>query len=113
MSAAAQLRIARLAASPAVHRAFHWLHLHQPPVRAVAAGDAAHPRPALRRGRRGPRGFSNAFASSASLIRISTRRAMSLAELPGAATAASTSRSILLSAHLDTVFPAGTARRPA
>ena len=29
MSSSAQLRIARLAAKPAVHRAFHWLHLHQ------------------------------------------------------------------------------------
>src|ERR1019366_4759414 len=33
MTASAQLRIARLAASPAVHRAFHWLHLHQPQLR--------------------------------------------------------------------------------
>src|SRR5258708_33165900 len=33
MTASAQLRIARLAASPAVHRAFRWLHLHQPQVR--------------------------------------------------------------------------------
>lgn len=33
MTAAAQLRIARLAATPAVHRAFHWLHLQQPQLR--------------------------------------------------------------------------------
>src|ERR1035441_55276 len=33
MTASAQLRIARLAATPAVHRAFHWLHLHQPQLR--------------------------------------------------------------------------------
>jgi len=33
MTASAQLRIARLAADPAVHRAFHWLHLHQPQLR--------------------------------------------------------------------------------
>src|ERR1019366_6992935 len=29
MTTSAQLRIARLAATPAVHRAFHWLHIHQ------------------------------------------------------------------------------------
>jgi tRNA pseudouridine38-40 synthase len=33
MIATAQLRIARLAATPALHRAFHWLHLHQPQLR--------------------------------------------------------------------------------
>src|ERR1035437_4892234 len=33
MSASAQLRIARLAVTPAVHRAFHWFHLQQPRLR--------------------------------------------------------------------------------
>ena len=33
MSATAQQRITRLATLTAVHRAFHWLHLHQPQLR--------------------------------------------------------------------------------
>ena len=33
MTASAQLRIARLAATPALHRAFRWFHLHQPQLR--------------------------------------------------------------------------------
>ena len=47
--ASAHQRIARLATLTAVHRAFHWLHLHQPQLRAVADGDACHPRTAVRR----------------------------------------------------------------
>jgi tripeptide aminopeptidase len=110
MSAPAQLRIARLAATPAVHRAFHWLHLHQLQVRrwqleilgipAPPFGEQARAAWFLERFRQ--LGLANPHLDSAGNV---------LAELPGGAAGASTPV-ILLSAHLDTVFPAGTATDP-
>jgi tripeptide aminopeptidase len=110
MSAPAQLRIARLAATPAVHRAFHWLHLHQLQLRrwqleilgipAPPFGEQARAAWFLERFRQ--LGLANPHLDSAGNV---------LAELPGAAAAVSTPV-ILLSAHLDTVFPAGTATNP-
>ncbi len=110
MSAPAQLRIARLAATPAVHRAFHWLHLHQLQLRrwqmeilgipAPPFGEQARAAWFLERFRQ--LGLANPHLDSAGNV---------LAELPGAAAGACTPV-ILLSAHLDTVFPAGTATAP-
>ncbi len=110
MSASAQLRIARLAATPAVHRAFHWLHLHQLQVRrwqleilgipAPPFGEEARAAWFLERFRQ--LGLANPHLDSAG---------NAVAQLPGATMQASTPV-ILLSAHLDTVFPAGTATDP-
>jgi acetylornithine deacetylase/succinyl-diaminopimelate desuccinylase-like protein len=114
MIATAQLRIARLAATPAVHRAFHWLHLHQPQLRqwqlellripAPPFGEQARAAWFLERFHQ--LGLANAHIDSAG---------NALAELPGASTEGSdprTSPFILISAHLDTVFPPGTPTEP-
>ncbi len=138
MTASAQLRIARLAATPAVHRAFHWLHLHQPQLRqwqlellripAPPFGEQARAAWFLERFQQ--LGLTNPHLDAAG---------NALAELPdtmparddviptgGSAAAAvegpphlsssnlepRTSQVILLSAHLDTVFPPGTPTEP-
>jgi tripeptide aminopeptidase len=112
----AQRRIARLATLTAVHRAFHWLHLHQPQLRqwqlelvripAPPFGDAA--RAAWFLDRFQQLGLLNPHLDEAGNV---------LAEL--APNASSNPYSlpptpcILLSAHLDTVFPAHTPIEPA
>ena len=114
MTASAQLRIARLATTSAVHRAFHWLHLHQPQLRqwqlellripAPPFGEQARAAWFLDRFRQ--LGLANPHIDAAG---------NTLAELPGASTQGSDPRTpevILLSAHLDTVFPSGTPTEP-
>jgi acetylornithine deacetylase/succinyl-diaminopimelate desuccinylase-like protein len=113
MTAAAQLRVARLAATPAVHRAFRWLHLHQLQLRqwqlellripAPPFGEQARAAWFLERFRQ--LGLANPHIDDAgnALAELSPRSSY-LA--PG------TSPLILLSAHLDTVFPPGTATEP-
>jgi tripeptide aminopeptidase len=108
MTSSAQLRIARLAATPAVHRAFHWLHLHQLQMRkwhlellhipAPPFGEQARAEWFLERFQE--LGLSNPHLDAAG---------NALAELPAGTP---TSRIVLLSAHLDTVFPAGTNTGP-
>jgi acetylornithine deacetylase/succinyl-diaminopimelate desuccinylase-like protein len=105
-TAEAQLRITRLATHIPVHRAFHWLHLHQPLLRqwqleflAIPAppfGEAA--RAAWFRDRFTALGLEDVHLDSAG---------NALAELKTADTAPD-GPVLLLSAHLDTVFPYGT-----
>jgi tripeptide aminopeptidase len=102
----AQRRIARLATLTAVHRAFHWLHLHQPQLRqwqleivripAPSFGEAA--RAAWFFDRFGQLGLTNIHTDDVGNV---------LAELPPESLAVE-APCILLSAHLDTVFPADT-----
>lgn len=112
MTSTAQLRIARLAAKPAVHRAFHWLHLHQLQLRkwhlellripAPPFGEQARAAWFLERFQQ--LGLSNPHIDAAG---------NALAELPGEPrTPGVESPVILLSAHLDTVFPPGTPTEP-
>jgi tripeptide aminopeptidase len=131
MTPTAQLRIARFAATPSVHRAFHWLHLHQPQVRkwhleilkipAPPFGEQARAAWFLERFQQ--LGLANPHLDAAG---------NALAELPGAAqrrgapcsadssptmgssqiVPLQTDPFVLLSAHLDTVFPAGTLTEP-
>jgi tripeptide aminopeptidase len=112
MTSSAQLRIARLAAKPAVHRAFHWLHLHQLQLRkwhlellripAPPFGEQARAAWFLERFQQ--LGLSNPHIDAAG---------NALAELPAArADPATPGPVILLSAHLDTVFPSGTSADP-
>lgn len=101
--ASAHQRIARLATLTAVHRAFHWLHLHQPQLRLWQMEMLAIPAPP----------FGEAARADWFLDRF---RALDLANVhvDGAGNALAelrpstspTSPCILLSAHLDTVFPA-------
>jgi tripeptide aminopeptidase len=112
MTSSAQLRIARLAAKPAVHRAFHWLHLHQLQLRkwhlellripAPPFGEQARAAWFIERFQQ--LGLSNPHLDAAG---------NALAELPGAkADPARPGPVVLLSAHLDTVFPAATPTEP-
>jgi tripeptide aminopeptidase len=113
MTSSAQLRIARLAAALPVHRAFHWLHLHQPQLRRWQLEILRIPAPPFREQARAAwilerfheLGLANPHLDSAG---------NALAELPCAVTDAhaSTQPVILLSAHLDTVFPAGVPTEP-
>jgi acetylornithine deacetylase/succinyl-diaminopimelate desuccinylase-like protein len=105
-----QLRIARLAATPAVHRAFHWLHLHQPQLRRWHLEIVRIPAPPFGEQARAAwfldrftqLGLANPHIDAAGNV---------LAELP-AAPHPTTDKVILLSAHLDTVFPANTPTEP-
>jgi acetylornithine deacetylase/succinyl-diaminopimelate desuccinylase-like protein len=113
MTATAQLRIARLAATPSVHRAFHWLHIHQLQLRqwqlellripAPPFGEQARAAWFLERFQQ--LGLTNPHLDAAG---------NALAELPprNSNLEARTCPLILLSAHLDTVFPPGTPTDP-
>lgn len=107
--ASAHQRIARLATLTAVHRAFHWLHLHKPQLRLWQLDMLAIPAPPFGEGARAE-WFLDRF------------EALGLANvhLDGAGNALAEIKSagspdlpcILLSAHLDTVFPVGTSSVP-
>jgi tripeptide aminopeptidase len=114
-TSSAQRRIARLATLTAVHRAFHWLHLHQPQLRQWQLELVRIPAPPFGESARAAwfldrfqqLGLTNPHLDDAGNV---------LAEL--APDPSSTPYSlpptpcILLSAHLDTVFPAGTPIEP-
>jgi tripeptide aminopeptidase len=112
-TASAQRRIARLATLTAVHRAFHWLHLHQPQLRQWQLELVRIPAPPFGESVRAA-WFLDRFRDLG-LTNIHLDDAgNALAELQGEPTTLSahnsipTSPCILLSAHLDTVFPADT-----
>jgi acetylornithine deacetylase/succinyl-diaminopimelate desuccinylase-like protein len=106
----AQLRITRLATQLPVHRAFHWLHLHQPQLRQWQLEFLAIPAPTFHESARAAWflerfqafGLANAHIDAAG---------NALAELP-AANPSTQQPFIMLSAHLDTVFPTGTDTHP-
>lgn len=112
-SASAHRRITRLASLTAVHRAFHWLHLHQPQlrqwqmemVRIPAPSFAEGPRAAWFLDRFQQLGLTNVHLDAAG---------NALAELCPETTDSTGPATpyLLLSAHLDTVFPAGTSCEP-
>ena len=110
MSAVNNRRIAALASDRAVHRAFAWLHLHEAQMRRWQMeflGIAAPPfweaeRAAWFCERFREMGFADARVDAAG---------NAVAELRAAGAmdgSVSTSPVVMLSAHLDTVFPAGT-----
>jgi acetylornithine deacetylase/succinyl-diaminopimelate desuccinylase-like protein len=125
----AQLRIARLAATPALHRAFHWLHLHQLQLRQWHLELLRIPAPTFGEQARAA-WFVDRFQQLGLANPHLDAAGNALAELPntepgapcsadssptmGSSPTASpqTSPVILLSAHLDTVFPAGTPTEP-
>src|ERR1700761_5652849 len=107
MSAADNARIAHLASDRAVHRAFSWLHLHETQLRRWQTEFVAIPAPpfgeSVRAGWFAERfielGLSNTHIDSEGNV---------LAELPSETATGEGTPIVLLSAHLDTVFPAGT-----
>lgn len=114
MTHTAQLRIARLAANPAVHRAFHWLHLHQPQLRRWHLELLRIPAPPF-----GEQARAAWFLERFHQLNLTNAHlddaGNAIAELPGLSTDCGTSQTspvILLSAHLDTVFPSTTPTDP-
>jgi tripeptide aminopeptidase len=102
----AQRRIARLATLTAVHRAFHWLHLHQPQLRQWQLEIVRIPAPPFGEAARAA-WFLDRFRQLG-LTNIDTDDVGNvLAELPPESPAVE-APCVLLSAHLDTVFPADT-----
>lgn len=109
MTASAQLRIARLAATPAVHRAFHWLHIHQLQLRRWQLEILRIPAPPFGEQARAA-WFLEQFHSLGLANPHIDEAGNALAELPAAEPlkpdpGPPTPPLILLSAHLDTVFP--------
>ncbi len=112
-TAYAQRRIAHLATQTAVHRAFHWLHLHQPQLRQWQLEMVRIPAPTF-----------HESARAAWFIERFHQLGLTSIQQDGAGNVlgeiASDSESILdpfkpcilLSAHLDTVFPGTTAIDP-
>ncbi len=103
MSAADHRRIAALASERAVHRAFGWLHLHEPTMRRWQMEFLAIPAPPFAEAERAA-WFCDRFRDlGLDDVRLDGE-GNALAVLCGAADGPV----VLLSAHLDTVFPAGT-----
>ncbi|NYF80368.1 M20/M25/M40 family metallo-hydrolase [Granulicella arctica] len=104
--AAAQSRISRLATLTPVHRAFHWLHLHQLQLRQWQMEMTAIPAPPFGEAARAAWFLERFEALGLSNVHLD-EAGNALGELAGAGTDKS-GPCVLLSAHLDTVFPAGT-----
>ena len=98
-------RIAALAADRAVHRAFRWLHLHEPQIRRWQAEASAIPAPPFGEDARAA-WFRERFVELGLQNPHLDVEGNALAELPGRAPGRGPM--LLLSAHLDTVFPPGT-----
>jgi tripeptide aminopeptidase len=111
MTTPANRRITALAADPAVHRAFAWLHLHEPQVRRWQLEFLAIPAPPFGEQTRAA-WFLDRFHELGLDNPHIDEAGNALAELPGALLpyplSSTHTHCTLLSAHLDTVFPAGT-----
>jgi acetylornithine deacetylase/succinyl-diaminopimelate desuccinylase-like protein len=115
-AAAANARIAALAADRSLHRAFAWLHLHEPQLRRWQMEFLAIPAPPFQEAERAAwflQRFQELGLSEAHI----DEEGNVLSEMAGAAqdvtgAAPEASGVVLLSAHLDTVFPAGTPCAP-
>jgi acetylornithine deacetylase/succinyl-diaminopimelate desuccinylase-like protein len=113
-AAAANRRITTLAGDRAVHRAFHWLHLHEAQLQRWHRELLAIPAPPFGEGPRAQWMAARFHELGLANIHIDTE-GNALAELrraddDKAVTPGPLARgpAVLLSAHLDTVFPAGT-----
>jgi acetylornithine deacetylase/succinyl-diaminopimelate desuccinylase-like protein len=102
-SAAANTRITTLAADRAVHRAFHWLHLYEQQLQRWHREIVSIPAPPF-----GETDRALWFAARFETLGLTNAHldpvGNALAELPSP----HTDNVILLSAHLDTIFPPGT-----
>jgi tripeptide aminopeptidase len=109
MTAATQFRIAHLAANPALHRAFRWLHLHQLQLRQWQLEMLHIPAPPFGEQARAAWFLERFHQLGLTNVHLD-QAGNALAELP--APESTTTPCILLSAHLDTVFPPGTITNP-
>jgi tripeptide aminopeptidase len=103
LSATDNRRIAVLASERAVHRAFGWLHLHEPQMRRWQMEFLAIPAPPFGEAARAA-WFCQRFVDLGLHNAHVDAEGNALAELRGS----TEGPVVLLSAHLDTVFPAGT-----
>jgi tripeptide aminopeptidase len=107
-TASAQRRIGRLATLTAVHRAFHWMHLHQPQLRQWLLDIVRIPAPPFGESNRAAWFLDRFRQIGLTNIHIDDEGNV-LAELaaddPPANTQEHPVPCVLLSAHLDTVFP--------
>jgi tripeptide aminopeptidase len=113
-AAEAQLRIATLASDPRVHQAFGWLHLHEPQLRRWQLEFLAIPAPSFAEAERA-RWFRDRFEELGLYHPHIDAEGNALAELggpelhgTGSAENTPDAPVLLLSAHLDTVFPVDT-----
>ena len=114
----AQHRITRMAGMLPIHRAFHWLHLHQPQLRLWQLEMLAIPAPPFAEQARAQWFLDRFTALGLNNVHLDDEgNALGTLEASGApfiapphhAMSGSTSAPcLLISAHLDTVFPAGT-----
>jgi len=114
MTAADNTRIATLASNRAIHRAFSWLHLHEPRIRRWQLEAIAIPAPPFAESARAA-WFLEQFTTLGLTNPHLDAEGNALAELPSTtppsepwALNPGPSPVILLSAHLDTVFPPAT-----
>ena len=110
-TATAQRRIAHLAALTAVHRAFHWLHLHQPQLRQWQLEFVRIPAPPFGEAKRAAWFLDRFHALGLTNIHTDDEGNV-LAELAPENPVHATLPCVLISAHLDTVFPPGTDCNP-
>lgn len=110
MVLSAHQRIVRLATLTAVHRAFHWLHLHQPQLRRWQLEMVRIPAPPFGEAERAA-WFLERFQSLGLTNVHRDEEGNALGEL-GPERVAPDTPCVLISAHLDTVFPAGTPCEP-
>jgi acetylornithine deacetylase/succinyl-diaminopimelate desuccinylase-like protein len=106
VSAADNRRIAALASDRAVHRAFGWFHLHEPQLRRWQMEFLAIPSPPFGEAKRAA-WFCERFREIGLENARIDDEGNAIAELR-AKNDAEDAPVVLLSAHLDTVFPAGT-----
>jgi tripeptide aminopeptidase len=111
MSASTYQRVTRLATLTAVHRAFYWLHLHQPQIRRWLLETVRIPAPPFGEQARAEFFLERFRSLGLSNVHVD-EEGNALAELPTEEEPAG-GPVILISAHLDTVFPAGTRCDPA
>jgi acetylornithine deacetylase/succinyl-diaminopimelate desuccinylase-like protein len=103
----ANARITTLAADRAIHRAFHWLHLYESQIARWHRELVAIPAPPFAERARAE-WFVARFADLNLTNPHLDTEGNALAELPASTDLLPDSPVILLSAHLDTIFPAGT-----
>ena len=106
MSLSDQQRLATLAADAGLHRAFGWLHLNELHLRRWQLQFLAIPAPPFGEGARA-QWFCDRFAELG-LSRAHLDAEGNAVALLAGETGAPEEGAVLLSAHLDTVFPAGT-----
>jgi tripeptide aminopeptidase len=110
LSASDHSRISALAADRTVHQAFKWLHLHEPQMRRWQMEFLAIPAPPFQEHVRAA-WFLQQFETLGLANPRIDAAGNATAELRACGTDAD-EEVVLLSAHLDTVFPAGTDCRP-